>query len=125
LSYTTFSITWSDHNPAYKLQTSDLSDLTFRATVNNTGNLTGDEVVLAFALFNSPGPLKQLFGFQRVHLNPGESKEVFFPGGHFLDTVAKSGDKVINPGHYKVQLSNGRASLYKDIVLLGESIMLA
>lgn len=40
-----------------------------------TGPLAGDEVVLAFVTRDNTdnGPLKQLFGFQRVHLTPGAS----------------------------------------------------
>ena len=72
LSYTTFE--YSD------LKVSD-SPLKIEATVKNTGSVSGDEVV---QLYLAPPDSKEirpkqlLRGFQRVSLNPGESKRVSF-----------------------------------------------
>ena len=47
--------------------------VSFRVQVTNVGPVAGDEVVLAFVTRDNAdrGPLKQLFAFERVHLNPG------------------------------------------------------
>jgi hypothetical protein len=47
--------------------------VSFRVRVTNVGPVAGDEVVLAFVTRDNAdrGPLKQLFAFERVHLNPG------------------------------------------------------
>lgn len=47
--------------------------MSFRVQVTNVGPVAGDEVVLAFVTRDNAdrGPLKQLFAFERVHLNPG------------------------------------------------------
>ena len=72
LSYTTFSLTWSQAAPTMKVVA---SETTYKVVVKNTGDLEGDEVVLAFfkprratftTLGSAPVPIKQLFGFQRV-----------------------------------------------------------
>lgn len=51
------------------------------ATVTNTGDRAGDEVVqlyLSDVAASVPVPLRQLQGFRRVHLQPGESQQVTF-----------------------------------------------
>eukprot|EP01060_Flectonema_neradi_P015965 TRINITY_DN225_c0_g1_i1.p1 TRINITY_DN225_c0_g1~~TRINITY_DN225_c0_g1_i1.p1 ORF type:complete len:751 (+),score=186.03 TRINITY_DN225_c0_g1_i1:68-2320(+) len=52
-------------------------------TVKNTGDVAGSDVVLAFSKPPTPGkdgqPLKSLIGFERVFLQPGESKTLTFP----------------------------------------------
>jgi beta-glucosidase len=66
----------------------------------------GDEVVMAFVTRQDPtnGPLKQLFGFQRVHLNPGQSKDVYFSGPTTLFTsFDKQGNKWLLPHSFQVR----------------------
>lgn len=81
LSYTTF-----------EYETSELvGDRTedggpkYRVRVTNTGKMDGDTSVLAYlSLKQDKGnsdyscPLSQLFAFEKIHLKPGESKELFF-----------------------------------------------
>ena len=53
--------------------------ITARVTVKNTGPRDGDEVIQLYATaLDAPVsmPLRQLIGFQRVHLNAGETKTV-------------------------------------------------
>ncbi|MFF1920570.1 glycoside hydrolase family 3 C-terminal domain-containing protein [Streptomyces sp. NPDC058221] len=53
---------------------------TVKATVTNTGSRTGAEVAQLYVTSPAAGePGKQLKGFQRVDLKPGESKQVTFP----------------------------------------------
>lgn len=73
LSYTTFKIA-----PA----TSDLAQGKFSVVVTNTGDREGAEVVQCY--LSKPGtqktkmPVRELVGFQKVLLKPGESKVVTF-----------------------------------------------
>eukprot|EP00698_Gefionella_okellyi_P025800 TRINITY_DN957_c0_g1_i2.p1 TRINITY_DN957_c0_g1~~TRINITY_DN957_c0_g1_i2.p1 ORF type:complete len:847 (-),score=150.04 TRINITY_DN957_c0_g1_i2:90-2630(-) len=76
LSYTTFSTQWAVQ-PITSGSTADT--VMFHVNVTNTGTLAGDEVVLAFVSVSTAGaPLKQLFGFTRVHLQPGEATTAEF-----------------------------------------------
>ena len=72
LSYTTFA--YSDIKVEGK-------PLTITATVKNTGTRTGDEVAQLYLVppfSDQPRPKHMLRGFQRVNLQPGESKTVSF-----------------------------------------------
>ena len=54
-----------------------------RATVRNTSQVEGDEVVQLY-VGGGPGaeaPIRTLRGFQRIHLRPGESRQVTFAVG--------------------------------------------
>src|SRR5690606_8446904 len=54
---------------------------TARVTVKNEGDRAGDEVVQLYLAPVEPKrdrALKELRGFQRVHLQPGESRELSF-----------------------------------------------
>jgi beta-glucosidase len=55
--------------------------LTVTATVKNTGSRAGDEVAQLYLVppkSDASRPRHMLRGFQRVHLRPGESKQVRF-----------------------------------------------
>jgi len=79
LSYTKFRYT--------NLQLSPTSipangSTTVSVNITNTGTRTGDEVVQMYVQYpNSqvPRPLKQLRGFRRISLQPGETKTVTLP----------------------------------------------
>lgn len=124
LSYTTFKTTWLSSLPATIAPSAVLS---FRVKVQNTGRRAGDEVVLAFVSRNDTnnGPLKQLFGFQRVHLNPGESKEVFFSSSPTtLAVPAKKLQRVVHPGHYKIEIGVGEGKLVHPFQVVGKALYL-
>jgi beta-glucosidase len=75
LSYTTFKID----------QVSVAADHTVSASVTNTGEKAGDEVVQLYIrdkVSSVTRPVRELKGFQRVSLKPGESKTVSFPLGN-------------------------------------------
>ncbi|MET7421232.1 glycoside hydrolase family 3 C-terminal domain-containing protein [Dactylosporangium sp. NPDC005555] len=70
LSYTTFG-----YGPV------TVDGATATVTVTNTGNRAGDEVVQLYVTprgWPVPAPLRRLAGFDRVSLQPGESREVRF-----------------------------------------------
>jgi beta-D-xylosidase 4 len=119
LSYTTFAYSWSNDSSIslYSIQTllKNTDDerhvlvQLLRVNVTNTGSMAGDDVVLAFikppetSLKDPTPPIKQLFGFQRVHLNVNETTQVFFPFHiSVLLTIARDGSKWLEPGLYQI-----------------------
>lgn len=78
LSYTTFS--YNKPSVSSKVMTTD-GTLTIKVTVKNTGTREGQEIVqlyLSDKKSSLPRPIKELKGFQKVKLSPGEEKEVIF-----------------------------------------------
>jgi len=78
LSYTTF-----DYSPISLSSKSMNTDGSIDAsvTVTNTGDRPGEEVVQFYLhdkVASVAPPVKQLRGFNKIHLEPGESKEVTF-----------------------------------------------
>jgi len=74
LSYTNFSLVWASSvsEPKFLDNTVEGAFVQYSVNVSNTGNIAGDEVVQAyFTPSNDSLIIKQLFGFQRVHLIPG------------------------------------------------------
>ena len=106
LSYTTFE--YSD----LQLSRSSLSmgeELLATATVRNTGEREGAEVVQLYVSF--PGstvshrPTRKLVGFERVELKPGESKTVSLPLTH--DQLA-----YYNEQTHTFDVETGRVNVY-------------
>ena len=85
--------------------------------VTNTGNKVGDEVVQMYVRddFASVGRyLKLLKGFERITLNPGETKTVTFKlGFDELNVLNQDLKKVVEPGTFTVSI--GSSSLEKDL----------
>src|SRR4030095_15403391 len=78
LSYTTFA--YSNLKLASKKIRSD-GKLNIQVTIQNTGKVKGDEVVQLYVhdvVSSVTRPSKELRGFQRVTLNPGEMKILSF-----------------------------------------------
>jgi beta-glucosidase len=108
LSYTTFS--YSDLAlPKAAIHPGD--PLTAEVTITNTGKQAGDEVAQLYLSFpNVAGaPLRALRGFQRVHLNPGESQKVRFDlKDRDLSMVSEAGEPIIAEGEYSVSVGGGQ-----------------
>lgn len=105
LSYTTFAYS--------KVKVASASvkagePVTVEADVKNTGAVAGDEVVELY-LTQPKGfetPLRELAGFTRVHLDPGQSTHVGLTiGPRSLGQVDEKGNRVIVPGEYTVSLA--------------------
>jgi beta-glucosidase len=78
LSYTTFAYNTISVSPS---QADPGVPVTVTVNVQNTGSRAGDEVVQLYLSYPAPTvlmPLKALKGFQRVHLEPGQSADVSF-----------------------------------------------
>jgi beta-glucosidase len=78
LSYTTFAYGNLQIAPATIAATRTAS---ITVDVSNTGARPGDEVVQLYtrdAFASVPRPIKELRGFQRIHLDPGQSRKVTF-----------------------------------------------
>ncbi|CAB9497090.1 xylosidase/alpha-L-arabinofuranosidase 1 [Seminavis robusta] len=90
--------------------------LALQTNVTNTGSRPGSEIVMAF--FSPPSTLskrqpasklrKQLFGFERVHLQPTVSRTVAFEISPTVFQLYDSdGLQVLFPGKYSVTVTNG------------------
>ncbi|MEP6684557.1 MAG: glycoside hydrolase family 3 C-terminal domain-containing protein [Parafilimonas sp.] len=105
LSYTTFeysNIELQQNNISQK----DSAIVSFN--IKNTGNKDGDEVVQLYIhdLYASVArPLMELKGFQRIHLNAGESKAVSFTiTPVMLSMLDKDLKTVIEPGEFRIMI---------------------
>jgi beta-glucosidase len=116
LSYTTFE--YSNLQLAHEtISTSGSTRVS--AQVTNTGDTAGDEVVQLYIrdeLSSLARPVRELKGFRRIHLRPGETKAVSFEiTPEMLSMLDKDLKKVVEPGEFRLMI--GASS--KDIRLRG------
>ena len=108
LSYTTFA--YSDLSvPTNAIPAG--SPVVVQVTVTNTGIRAGDEVAQLYLEFpDVPGaPLKALRGFQRVHIEAGESKRLRFElSPRDLSMVTEDGVPIVAEGQYTVSVGGGQ-----------------
>ncbi|MGB8030498.1 MAG: glycoside hydrolase family 3 C-terminal domain-containing protein [Terracidiphilus sp.] len=108
LSYTTFS--YSD----LALPTSAVTagqPITAEVTVTNRGKVAGDEVAQLYLSFPdvAGAPIRALRGFQRLHLDPGQSEKVHFDlKPRDLSMVTEVGERVIPEGKYSLSIGGGQ-----------------
>jgi beta-glucosidase len=80
--------------------------LTVRATVTNVGSRPGDEVVQLYVTDVEASvrvPIRSLQGIQRIHLAPGQRREVSFTlEPRQLSVIHDSGASVVEPGEFSV-----------------------
>ena len=112
LSYTTFS--YSDLNlPHRPINAGDPLDTS--VTVTNTGKIAGDEVVQLYirdVVSSVTRPTKELRGFERVTLAPGEKKTVTFTlGPDALSLVNRQMQRVVEPGRFEVMVGASSTEL--------------
>jgi beta-glucosidase len=120
LSYTTFEYSNLAISPA---EMAPVGSATVTCTVKNAGTRAGDEVVQLYVrdlLASVARPVIMLEGFKRIHLEPGESKDVSFTLSpaelQMLDVTMRS---VVEPGTFRVLV--GASS--KDIRLRGDLVV--
>ena len=89
--------------------------LTAKVNVKNTGSRAGTEVVQLFvralAASAGPRPVRELKGFQKVRLQPGESRDVSFTlSGRELGYYDTTGHWLVESGKYQLWLAKDSAS---------------
>jgi beta-glucosidase len=108
LSYTTFKYS------NLKVSSAVLNEsIKISATVKNTGNKDGGEVVQLYIHQQGQQAIKELKGYRRVHLKKGESKQVIFilkPDDLLHYSPAKDGLAVL-PGKVKVMIGTSSAHI--------------
>jgi len=108
LSYTHFDISGAKL-AATTIEAGD--PLPVQATVRNMGKLSGDEVVEVYLVPPSSelAPLRQLVAFERLHLLPGESKELRLTvDPRQLSIVDAAGRRSIEPGNYTLYVGESQ-----------------
>lgn len=107
LSYTTFGYS------GLKVRQLAPQEFEVSVTVTNTGDREGDEVVLLYLsdLYCRFTPLvKQLRGFRRIHLKPGQKKRVAFTlGFEDLSFVNEKMEREVEPGEFRVEIGSEQA----------------
>jgi beta-glucosidase len=105
LSYTTFKISNLQLNAP---RTTASGKLTVSVEVENTGRRAGDEVVQLYIrdlVATMTRPVKELKGFQRVSLRPGEKRRVeFVLGPEHLGFWNRGMRYVVEPGEFRVMV---------------------
>jgi beta-glucosidase len=108
LSYTTFAYGPLQVEPAAG---GAQDGVTVMTRLRNTGSRGGDEVAELYIDFpDLPGaPNIALRGFQRVHLEPGEERQVSFDlSPRDLSAVTPDGQREVMPGSYRVTVGSGQ-----------------
>ncbi len=105
LSYTTFN--YSDiHLEKNYINKND--SVKVYCTIKNTGNIAGYEVVQLYIhdiLASVSQPVMQLKGFQRIHFNAGESKQITFTiTPQMLSILNKDLQTVIEQGDFRIMI---------------------
>jgi beta-glucosidase len=117
LSYTSF-----EYNEllVYPSETGPYGEITVSLMVKNTGSRKGSEVVQLYVrdqLASVITPVKELKGFKKVFLDPGETQVVEFNIGHDdLVLYDKNMNRVVEPGAFEVMVGSSS----EDIRLHGQ-----
>lgn len=117
LSYTTFE--YSDIQISPKVITPN-ETATVTLKVTNTGDMAGDEVVQLYTrdvLSSVTTYEKNLAGFERVHLQPGETKEVKFTiDRKHLELLDADMKWVVEPGEFVVMAGSSSEDIRQTTV---------
>jgi beta-glucosidase len=108
LSYTTFEYGNLKLSPE---KVSENGEVNIQCTVKNTGNTKGDEVIQLYVQDKEASvkmPVRQLKRFERITLEPGESKSVQFtlPVSELTFYDIESNDFIIENGEFEVQIGS-------------------
>jgi beta-glucosidase len=112
LSYTTFALT---NLKVGSPSIGPAGHTTVTVDVKNTGARAGDEVVQLYlhdVVSSVTRPTKELRGFERVSLKPGESKTVTFSlGPAELSLIDRRMQRVVEPGRFEVMVGTNSSQL--------------
>ena len=118
LSYTTFE--YSDMEISPKVITPE-QEATVSLKVTNTGKRAGDEVVQLYirdVLSSLTTYEKNLAGFERIHLNPGETKTVSFSiDRKQLELLDKHMEWTVEPGEFVLMAGASSEDIRQSVVL--------
>jgi beta-glucosidase len=128
LSYTRFAL----HGPELDRSTLALGgEVAIGVEVENVGEREGDEVVQLYVRDEEASvtrPVKELRGFRRVRLAPGERRRVTFRlAAEQLAFTGLDGALVLEPGRVRLMVGTSSADLpcQADVELTGEATVLA
>lgn len=124
LSYTSFAFS---HLTLSSTDVKAGDDLDVSAEVTNTGKRAGDEVAELYITPPQNGlwPIRELKGFTRIHLAPGESQTVHFTlHPRQLSLVNEAGQRAVRPGSYSLfvggsQPASGAAGVSEPFSITG------
>jgi beta-glucosidase len=120
LSYTKFEYSNLKINPQ---ETGDYGDVSVSVDIKNTGARSGKEVVQLYIrdlIASVTVPVKELKGFRKIMLEPGEQKTVDFKIKHDdLALYNKSMERVVEPGTFAIMIGSSS----EDIRLKGEFVV--
>ena len=92
-----------------------LGRTTASVSVTNTGSVRGDEVVQLYIrqeVSSVTRPVKELRGFRRITLNPGETKIIEIPlGPDELSYLNRDMHRVVEPGTFKIMVGGNSVDL--------------
>ena len=117
LSYTQFNYSNG------KLSTTDLkagNSVEVSVEVQNAGDCDGDETLEAYLIPKNlvGAPLRELVGFEKVHLARGENTTVHITiDQRQLSFVSPAGDRSVRPGDYELYIGGGQPSADSGVFL--------
>jgi beta-glucosidase len=94
-----------------------------KVSVKNTGSRAGDEVVQLYLKdeeASTPRPKIQMEGFERIHLQPGQSKTVEFEiQPRQFSMIGTDETRVIEPGWFTVSVGGGQPGVKGAVSVSG------
>jgi beta-glucosidase len=121
LSYTRFAYSHLQVTPR---QPRTDESVTVSVTVRNTGERAGDEVVQLYLRdieASVPVPVRQLAGFDRIHLEPGAAQTVSFTlKPEQFSLITDSGQRLVEPGVFKIAVGGRQPGVHDAGVLVGQ-----
>ncbi len=123
LSYTEFTYSDITLSPS-EITTGGETEISL--ILKNSGGRTGEEVAQLYIndpVASVPRPVKELKGFKRIALEPGEKKKITFAmSADMLSFTGLDYKKVIEPGRIKVMIGSSSEDirLEADLILTGE-----
>ena len=102
-----------------KIQKNESTIVHFK--IKNTGKQEGDEVVQLYIrdlLSSVARPVMELKGFQRTHLNPGETKDVSFAiTPEMLRMLDKDLKPIVEPGDFRIMVGSSSRDIRLRTIL--------
>lgn len=92
--------------------------------VTNTGSVRGDEVVELYIrdeISSVTRPVKEMRGFRRISLDPGQTKTVQFPlGFEALSFLNRDMHQVVEPGTFKIMVGGNSMDLMETTLTVAD-----